>query len=182
MQLFTGRLILKVPSEAEAQALFDFYQKNRSYLKKWFVDQPEDVYELLYIAQNLEKSLQKHKESKEVKFFIFLKENPGKLAGELNFSNIIMGGFLSCCTGYHLDEHLQGKGIMTEALNAGVSYMFAKKGLHRIEANIMPDNIASQRVAIKAGFYKEGISARYLRINGRWEDHQRYVTFNPAME
>lgn len=173
---------MEVPTESDAQKLFEYYQKNLPYLKRWFVDQPPGAYSLERLSDHLSRSRQNFAEEKEVKFFIYRKEDLQILLGELTFSNILKGGFLSCYAGYHLDEHQQGKGFMTEALNAGVDFIFRKIQLHRIEANIMPANIASQRVAGKAGFYKEGISARYLRINSRWEDHLRYVTFNPEMD
>ena len=182
MKIKTQRLLLHVPSANDAQKLYNYYRKNLPYLKKWFVDQPAGAYELEILKDHLSRCEQKFNEEKEVKFFICKNEQPDLLTGELTFSNILKGGFLSCYAGYHLDEHQQGKGIMTEALIAGTDFIFRKLKLHRIEANIMPANFASQKVATKAGFYKEGISARYLKINGCWEDHLRYVIFNPAME
>lgn len=182
MIIKTKRLVLQVPSANEAQKLYNYYRKNLPYLKKWFVDQPEGAYELQTLKAHLSRCEQKLNEENEVKFFIYKNEEPGHLTGELTFSNILKGGFLSCFAGYHLDEQEQGKGFMTEALNAGVDFMFRKMHLHRIEANIMPANLASQKVAAKAGFINEGLSSRYLRINGRWEDHLRFVTFNPEME
>lgn len=182
MQLTSERLILKVPLATDTDKLAEYYKRNRNYLKKWFVDQPDTFYETETIQFNIENCQQKLLDHKEVKFFLYKIEKPEDLIGELNFSNIIRGGFLSCYTGYHIDEHQQGKGLMTEALKTGIEYVFGQMHLHRIEANIMPANIASQRVAAKAGFHQEGISPRYLRINGRWEDHLRYVIFNPMLE
>lgn len=182
MQLTSQRLILKVPQATDAGQMAEYYIRNRNYLKKWFVDQPDTFYETETIKLNIENCQQKLLDHKEVKFFLYKIDQPAELIGELNFSNIIRGGFLSCYTGYHLDELQQGNGFMTEALKTGIEYVFGQMQLHRIEANIMPTNIASQRVAAKAGFHQEGVSARYLRINGRWEDHLRYVIFNPTLE
>ena len=182
IQVRTERLLLRVPAETDADKLFLYFQKNRNYLKRWFVTQPEKFYEYDSIQQHLSLCLSRAKTETEIRFFLHHKDSTDILIGELTFSNIIKGGFLSCYAGYHIDETMQGKGYMTEALTAGVDYMFRKVKLHRIEANIMPANIASQRVAVKSGFYKEGISAKYLNINGSWEDHLRYVTFNPSME
>ena len=64
---------------------------------------------------------------------------------------------------------------MTEAVRAAADIAFTDLDLHRIEANIMPRNGASLRVAEKAGFYHEGLALKYLRINGVWEDHIHMV-------
>jgi ribosomal-protein-alanine N-acetyltransferase len=60
--------------------------------------------------------------------------------------------------------------------------MFGEYGLHRIEANIMPRNAASLRVVEKAGFHREGLAKKYLKINGVWEDHIHMVLLNDRME
>jgi ribosomal-protein-alanine N-acetyltransferase len=48
-------------------------------------------------------------------------------------------------------------------------------GLHRVEANIQPDNLRSIHLVRSLGFRLEGHSPRYLRINGEWKDHDRYA-------
>lgn len=69
---------------------------------------------------------------------------------------------------------------MTKAVNEVVDYAFNVLKLHRIEANVMPRNIASKRVLEKCGFIEEGYSKKYLYINGVWEDHIHMVKFNPT--
>ena len=89
-----------------------------------------------------------------------------------------MGAFLSCYLGYKLDKDEINKGYMTEAVKKGVEVVFNELGLHRIEANIMPRNKASLRVVEKLGFYNEGLAYKYLKINGKWEDHIHMVLLN----
>jgi ribosomal-protein-alanine N-acetyltransferase len=43
----------------------------------------------------------------------------------------------------------------------------------------MPHNIGSIRVLEKAGFHKEGLSKKNVKINGRWEDHLHFAIVNP---
>ncbi len=52
---------------------------------------------------------------------------------------------------------------------------FGELGLHRLEANIQPDNAASIALVRKPGFRLEGYSPRYLKIAGRWRDHERWA-------
>ncbi|MFR2405064.1 MAG: GNAT family N-acetyltransferase, partial [Eubacterium callanderi] len=64
----------------------------------------------------------------------------------------------------------------------GIETAFGPLGLHRIEANIIPRNRASLRVAEKLHFRNEGLSSKYLKINGVWEDHIHMVLLNEEME
>jgi ribosomal-protein-alanine N-acetyltransferase len=64
---------------------------------------------------------------------------------------------------------------MTEAIALMLRYAFADLRLHRIEANIQPGNVASIALVKRAGFVKEGFSRRYLKIGGRWRDHERWA-------
>ena len=66
----------------------------------------------------------------------------------------------------------------TEALRRLVEFAFATLGLHRVEANIMPRNKPSLRVAEKSGFVFEGTARAYLNINGVWEDHAHMAIIN----
>ncbi len=74
------------------------------------------------------------------------------------------------------------KGYITEAIKEGIKIIFDEYGLHRIEANIMPRNLASLRVTEKLGFLNEGISKKYIKINGKWEDHIHMVLLNDNID
>jgi ribosomal-protein-alanine N-acetyltransferase len=47
--------------------------------------------------------------------------------------------------------------------------------LHRLEANIQPENLASIALVRACGFSKEGLSPRFLKKNGQWRDHERWA-------
>jgi ribosomal-protein-alanine N-acetyltransferase len=67
---------------------------------------------------------------------------------------------------------------MSEGLSAAVDYLFRMERLHRIETNIIPGNLPSQRVVEKLGFLYEGRARKYLFINGNWRDHLHMVLLN----
>jgi ribosomal-protein-alanine N-acetyltransferase len=64
---------------------------------------------------------------------------------------------------------------MTEALTLTLRIAFRRLRLHRVEANIQPGNRASIALVRRAGFRREGLSPRYLKIGGRWRDHERWA-------
>jgi ribosomal-protein-alanine N-acetyltransferase len=106
-----------------------------------------------------------------VYLLLCLRDNPSRVIGIMNFSQISRAAFQACYLGYKIDKDEQGKGLMTEAVRLGVAYMFEERKLHRIMANYMPRNAKSARVLKKAGFRIDGRAKAYLLINGKWEDH-----------
>lgn len=99
----------------------------------------------------------------------------GAIAGTMNLSQIFRGGFQSAYLGYYMGAPHAGRGYMTEALRLLLKYAFSELKLHRLEANIQPANSASIALVRRAGFTREGFSRRYLKICGRWRDHERWA-------
>jgi len=102
-------------------------------------------------------------------------KNDDAIVGSINLSQIFRGGFQSAYLGYQVGAPFAGQGYMTEALQLVLRYAFNKMKLHRLEANIQPNNAASIALVKRAGFTKEGYSQRYLKICGRWRDHERWA-------
>ena len=99
----------------------------------------------------------------------------GELAGVINISEIVRGRFCSGYLGYYALAPHNGQGYMKRGLAAVLSEAFGKHRLHRLEANIQPDNEASRNLVKRLGFRLEGFSPRYLKIAGRWRDHERWA-------
>jgi ribosomal-protein-alanine N-acetyltransferase len=97
------------------------------------------------------------------------------IVGVFDLSQIFLGNFRSAYLGYYAHAGHAGRGYMTEAMNLVLRHTFTKVGLHRVEVNIQPDNLRSIRLAKRCGFRKEGFSRRYLKIAGRWRDHERWA-------
>jgi [ribosomal protein S5]-alanine N-acetyltransferase len=108
-------------------------------------------------------------------FFLACRLEDDAIVGFLNVGEIVRGGFQSAYLGYGVVAAHAGKGYMTEALELVLRDTFTRLGLHRVEANIQPGNAASIALVRRAGFELEGVSPRYLKIGGRWRDHERWA-------
>jgi ribosomal-protein-alanine N-acetyltransferase len=97
------------------------------------------------------------------------------LIGVFNFSEIVRGALESSYLGYYAFAPHVGQGYMSEGLNLVLALAFVKLKLHRIEANVQPNNRPSVALVRRAGFTREGFSRRYVKIAGRWRDHERWA-------
>jgi ribosomal-protein-alanine N-acetyltransferase len=101
------------------------------------------------------------------------------ILGSINISNIVRGWFQSGYLGYEIFSPFQQQGFMYQGLMLVIEEAFTTLNLHRLEANIQTDNLASIKLVAKAGFTKEGYSKHYLRIGGKeWKDHERWAIVN----
>jgi ribosomal-protein-alanine N-acetyltransferase len=99
----------------------------------------------------------------------------GEVVGVANLSQIFRKGFQNAYLGFYGSAALAGRGLMTETVRLAAAYAFGELGLHRLEANVQPDNARSLALIRRAGFRKEGFSPRYLKIAGAWRDHERWA-------
>ncbi|MCK9368248.1 MAG: GNAT family N-acetyltransferase [Metallibacterium scheffleri] len=104
----------------------------------------------------------------------------GTPVGVINLSNIVRGAFASAYLSYYVFAGHERQGLMREALHAAVRHAFGALKLHRLEANIQPGNAASRALVRACGFTLEGFSPRYLKIGGRWRDHERWARLADA--
>ena len=111
-------------------------------------------------------------------FFIW--HSRRELVGVVNISEIVRGPFCSAYVGYYAFEPFAGRGFMTEGLRQVIDHLFGKMKLHRLEANIQPENRRSIDLVKRLGFRKEGYSPRYLKVAGRWRDHERWALLSDA--
>jgi [ribosomal protein S5]-alanine N-acetyltransferase len=98
----------------------------------------------------------------------------------INLSEVVRGVFQSAYLSYYAHGRHARQGFMGEALHAVVARAFGKHKLHRLEANLQPGNRASRALVRRLGFRREGFSARYLKIGGRWRDHERWALTREA--
>lgn len=97
------------------------------------------------------------------------------LVGCIEITQIVRGPFRSAYLGYYAFAGQVRQGLMREGLQQVVRLAFTKLKLHRLEANIQPQNLPSIALVKACGFKQEGFSPRYLKICGRWRDHERWT-------
>ena len=98
----------------------------------------------------------------------------GRLAGQVTVDNIVRGALRSGYLGYWIDRSVAGRGMASLAVALVCDHAFGSVGLHRVQADIRPENGPSQRLVERLGFQREGLLRRYLDIDGAWRDHIAY--------
>src|SRR5688572_10489322 len=76
----------------------------------------------------------------------------------------------SAATGYWLADHGRGRGAATHGVRLLTGWAFATLGLARIQLTCAPDNHASQRVAERCGFTREGLLRSHIAFKGGRRD------------
>jgi [ribosomal protein S5]-alanine N-acetyltransferase len=104
-----------------------------------------------------------------------VRSREGDLVGVVNINTIIRGAFQNGCLGFYAFVPHNGRGYMRAALAGLITRAFGEHGLHRLEANIQPENSRSCSLVESLGFRLEALSPRYLSVAGAWCDHRRYA-------
>jgi ribosomal-protein-alanine N-acetyltransferase len=169
----TERLLLRILEPEEPDLIVDYINENREHLAPWEPLRSENYYTDDSVwHQELKNRQNQFYTGQGVRLAIFFKHSPeGPVIGVCNFTDIMRGVFQSCFLGYSVHHRYQGQGIMFEALDAAVNFMFEHFKIHRIMANYIPRNDRSGKLLRKLGFTVEGYARDYLKIAGKWEDH-----------
>ena len=160
------RVEIRPPAPEDEAAFTAAMRESRSLHRSWvsMPETPEDY------AAYLERS-----QRDNAAFFVAHRLEDDAIVGFLNISEMIGGRLQSAFLGYGGVAAFAGQGYMREALELVVREAFTTLGLHRLEVNIQPGNGASIGLAERCGFEREGFSPRYLKIGGRWRDHERWA-------
>lgn len=174
MLLQGKRIILKPAAKEDAQSLLDLEVRNRPFFQQFSGKKDGSFYTYEGQADRIGRFLEQSEADQAYLFLIFF---PGsdEVIGEVMLTEVARGNLQGCWIGYFLDQAYNGQGYMTEAVRLIVRYAFEELDLHRIEAGVMPHNAASMQVLLKAGFKKEGLARKNVKINGEWRDHQTFA-------
>ncbi|MFH0882559.1 MAG: GNAT family N-acetyltransferase [bacterium] len=176
----TGRVALIVPGVAMARRTLEYAVRNREYHRPAMPTPPFDYDTLSFWKKRLRTRLESFRVGVEYGFFMLPADDPcGLVLGDVTFSQVFRGPLSGAVLGYKLDRVQEGKGLMRESLEAALQFMFSDVKLHRIEANVRPENERSFRLLRRMGFVVEGFSRAYLKLDGGWRDHIRLARINP---
>ena len=165
------RVYLRVPRESDRDEFVRRARASRELHRPW-VYAPET-------ARQFDAYLARCRVESE-RCFLVCRRDDDAIVGVYNLSQIAYGFFQSAYLGYYAFAPYAGQGLMTEGMQLLLRHAFRTLKLHRIEANIQPGNEASLRLAERSGFEYEGYSPRYLKIGGRWRDHERWAITREA--
>ena len=174
LNLEGDRVYLQLPVQRNWGAWAALRAESRDFLAPW---EPPWAYDALTrgaYRRRLKAYKSEMRQGLTYSFLIFRRIDDALLGG-ITLSNLRRGVAQSATLGYWIGAAHSRQGYMTEALAAVLEFAFSRLALHRVEAACLPANEASRRLLLKSGFREEGYAREYLRINGRWQDHQLFA-------
>lgn len=178
--LTTDRLILKIEDGDKAPDILAFYQKNKDLFERFEPTRPNNFYTEAYQKASISYEYSEIIKGKTLRYYIYRKEDPSTIIGSVNFFRMEHGPFSKASIGYKLDAAHHGHGYAMEACLAAIPVIFSNYRIHRIEARVAPDNIASIKLLERLNFRFEGIEYQSVEINGQFTDHYRYSLLAPT--
>ncbi|WP_434045301.1 MULTISPECIES: GNAT family N-acetyltransferase [Sorangium] len=176
----TARLRLSIPPAELAGRYLAYFERNRDHLARWDPPRPEGFYTEAFWRERLLRDRDDLAADRALRLALQWRGAPeGEVIGVCNFNQFVRGAFQAATLGYSLDQRAVGSGVMSEALQAAIAYMFDRLGFHRVMANYLPHNERSGRLLRRLGFVVEGFARDYLYIDGAWRDHVLTALTNP---
>jgi ribosomal-protein-alanine N-acetyltransferase len=168
-----SRVYLRRPTEADRDEYCELLRVSESFLRAWSPAPPpdRDPYSAAAFLEYVRSSGPAARRERR----LVCRASDDCILGAISIGEIVRGCFQSAYLGYWIGAPFAQQGYMREALPLVVKLAFGELGLHRLEANIRPENEPSIRLVRGANFHKEGYSPRYLKIDGEWRDHERWT-------
>lgn len=166
-QLPTGpRVLLRLPVPEDTAAFLRFVRVSRRLHQPWVYPPSDERAFASYV---------RHAGGERQLGCLVCLRASAAIVGVVNLSEIVLGNFLSAYLGFYGHAEHAGRGYMKEGIHLALRHAFRVLGLHRVEANVQPGNVRSLALIQSLGFAKEGYSPKYLKIGGRWRDHERWA-------
>ena len=160
------RVYIRPPRRSDEHEFVTQMRDSRAFHKPW-ASAPTDPARFAAYLEDANRS--------DFEAFLVCRIEDDQLVGFFNLSQITRGSLQSGYLGYAVAHRFARQGYMREGIELVLRAAFVELRLHRLEANIQPGNQASIALARGAGFQREGFSPRYLKISGRWRDHERWA-------
>jgi ribosomal-protein-alanine N-acetyltransferase len=161
-----GPVFLRSPARSDEREFVALMRASRAFHRPW-ATAPTDTQRFASYLADARRA--------DFEAMLVCRESDRAIVGFFNLSQITRGLMQSAYLGYAVGKPYAGNGYMREGLELVLRHAFMTLRLHRVEANIQPGNKASIALARGAGFRREGFSPRYLKIGGRWRDHERWA-------
>lgn len=164
--------MLRAAQPEFAEALAQYYLTNRDHLAPWTPAFGDAAFNVSYHRIALQNMSAAFEAGRAWRWYLFEGDQAETIAGTVQISQIQRGSFQSGVLGYSLAQNMVGKGYMFEAIHELMNEAFSERGrLHRIQANVRPNNQRSLNLMKRLEFQVEGLAPKYLCIAGNWEDH-----------
>jgi ribosomal-protein-alanine N-acetyltransferase len=173
IELRGAEVCLRHPAMGDYADWAELRAMSRQHLTAWEPQWARDELTRSAFRRRLRQYQRELRDDQGYAFFIF-RDDAATLLGGLSISNVRRGVAQAASIGYWIGLPHTRRGHMTDAVRTVLPFAFRTLGLHRLEAACLPHNAASARVLEKAGFKREGMARRYLKINGVWQDHDLY--------
>ena len=162
-----GDVTLRLLRQRDAKVLERLILGNREWLRPWEATNPlgPNSFDIKAMVKGLIRQLD------DQSGLPCVIEFQGEVVGQLNVAGITFGSVGGAVIGYWVVPEVAGRGVVPTAVALVTDYLFNVVGLHRVEIDIRPENVASLRVVQKLGLRYEGLKERYIHINGAWRDH-----------
>ena len=161
-----GRVFIRPPTREDRAPFTDLMRASRTFHSPWATAPTDDDRFAAYLADA---------RRTDIEAMLLCRSDDGAIVGFFNLSQIVRRRLQSAYLGYAVGASFAGQGYMRAGIELVLRHSFTTLQLHRIEANIQPGNANSLALARGAGFRREGFSPRYLKIGGRWRDHERWA-------
>ena len=166
-ELQTGRLDLIEIKQIHLRDLFKLFGNDSvtEYYNMKTLEEEKEAQKLIDWFQS------RFKDKLGIRWGISLK-GENNIIGTIGFNNFTKGHRANI--GYDLQKDFWNKGYITEALKAVIKFGFEELEINRIEAEVMPGNIISEKVLDKLNFRKEGLLREWMLWNGKHYDMIMY--------
>ena len=164
--------------DSDAEYMTEYYAQNKGHLSPWEPQRSTNFHDLLSWQKRIQNRLTEMEQEKGA-YFVAFSDEKDEVAGVCNLTVITRGAFQACFMGYSVGEKYERKGIASQLVQQATTHAFEDLKLNRVMANYMPSNVRSEKLLKKHGFVREGVAAKYIRINGNWEDHVLTSLLNP---
>ena len=161
----------------DAEALADLLARNREFLAPWSPTWPNDFATVARQLADIDLVLQRHEQGTVLAHVVV--DDGGEVVGRISLNDIVRGPFQSCRVNYWVSQHRNGRGLATAALAHIKALAFGELDLHRLQAETLVHNAASQAVLARNGFERIGVAPAFFNIAGRWQDHIMFQVINP---